>query len=144
MTKLYTTEAAGAYGVTPPTKTPGNTVQAGLKRIRGTYVSTGANNAAGDTIVIGRMPVGAVFAGGEITQSVSSGTTTVAIGNSTTAGKYRAAAVQATVDQPIAFGTAASVAQAALAAEEEVIATLAVGALPAGTYVFDLYYSSAS
>lgn len=143
MAKLYAVEATGAYGVSNPTKAPGNVVRAGLKRMRATYVSTGANNASGDTISLGRLPIGAVFAFGHIAGSVSSGTTTIGIGNASDAVKYRAQSVQATVDQPVTFGKTAAIVAAALTAEEEVLATLGVGALPAGTYVIDIYFSSA-
>lgn len=142
MAKLYTQEATGAYGVTPPTKAPASVVQTPIKRIRGVYVSTGANNAAGDTIVIGRLPIGAVFDHGRINPSVSSNTTTIAIGTAATPAKYKAAATVTTPDSPNGYGLAAQVSAQPLAAEEEVIATLGVAALPAGTYVFDLYYSS--
>lgn len=142
MAKLFCIEATGAYGVTPPTKAPGNVVGARIKRYRGVYVSTGANNAAGDTIVITRLPVGSIFAFGLLNASVSSGTTTFSIGNATTPAKHRALAAQTVVDTPVLFGKASAANDTALTAEEEVIATLAVGALPAGTYVFDIFASS--
>lgn len=143
MAKLYAIEAASAYGLNAPGKAPGNVVHAQLKRMRGSFVSTGANNAAGDTIVIGRLPIGAVFDFGQITQSVSAGTTTIAIGIAGTPGLYRAAAVSTGVDTPQLFGVTAPMAAAAgLTAETEVFITLAVGALPAGTYCFDMYFTS--
>jgi hypothetical protein len=123
-------------------KAPGSVVGAQLKRHRATFVSTGTNTAAADVLGLGFLPMGAVFAFGLINGTVASGATTIAIGNATTAGKYRAAAALAAADTPSMFGTGAQVAAAAAGAtvEEEVLATLSA-ALPAGTFVIDIYYS---
>lgn len=142
MTKLYCAEATGAYGVSSPTKAPGDVVQAQLKRMRATFVSTGANNAIGDTISLGRLPQGAVFAYGVQTQSVSGSTATISIGNASDPAKYKAAAAQTTVDTPTLFGKASAIDDAGLTAEEEVLATIGALILPAGTYMFDIFFSS--
>lgn len=120
---------------------PAATVVGGrLKRLRGSF--TLATQTTSDTLVIGALPAGATFAYGVITSSVTLGTSTVAIGVNGTTGKYRAAAVFTAVDTPTTFGPAARAADAPLAAEETVFATIAVASLPAsGTLVVDLYYS---
>lgn len=101
-----------------------------------------ASQASGDTIVLADIPAGFLFAGGEITTDTSLGTATVAIGNSTTAGKYRAAAVFTATDTPTNFGTAATLAGSASTATERVILTVGTAALPAsGKLVVDLYFS---
>ena len=67
---------------------------------------------------------------------------TVAIGVSGTAGKYRTAATF-TAAAPTLFGNVAAVDDAPLTAEETVIMTVAVAALPSsGTCTVDLYYSA--
>lgn len=101
-----------------------------------------ASQASGDTVVLADIPAGQCFAGGELVSSVSLGTATVAIGNSTTAGKYRAAAVFTATDTPTPFGTAASFAADPSTAQERVLLTVGTAALPAsGTLVVDLYFS---
>lgn len=116
--------------------------QARLKRMRATF--TLATQTTADTLVVGNLPVGAVFAFGKITSSVSLGTSTLAIGTTGATGKYRAAAVFTAVDTPTDFGPATQigVSDAGLSAEEQVFATIAAASLPAsGTLVIDIYYS---
>lgn len=101
-----------------------------------------AAQASGDTVVLANIPAGYCFAGGEVTSSVTLGTATIAIGNSTTAGKYRAAAVFTAVDTPTPIGTAASLSAQPSTAQEQVLLTVGTAALPgAGTLVVDLYFS---
>lgn len=117
--------------------------QAKLKRLRATF-TLGAGSAIGDTYVIGSLPVGATFAFGIITASATMGTATLAIGIASSTGKYRAAATFTAVDTPTMFGPAAQAGASdpALTAEEQVILTDAVAALPtSGTLVIDIYYS---
>jgi len=115
-------------------------VGARFKRLRGSF--TFASQATTDTLVIGNLPAGATFAGGNITVSASTSTATLAIGIAGTTGKYKAAGAVTTTDVPQAFGTAAQMAAAPLTAEEQVIVTIGTAALPAsGTMVVDLYYS---
>lgn len=114
--------------------------EARLRRFRATI--TLASQASGDTIVLADIPAGFLFAGGELTASVSLGTATVAVGNSTTAGKYRAAAVFTATDTPTNFGVTAALAGSASTANERVILTVGTAALPAsGTLVVDLFFS---
>jgi hypothetical protein len=123
-----------------PPRAPGNEALGGRKRLyRATIAldapitkpgTTGTVIANGDTISIARVPAGMRFVVGRITSSVSLGTSTVAVGIAGTADKYKAAAVFTAVDTPTAFGKAAAMANAALGADEEVIATVAVADLP--------------
>lgn len=143
MPAYLSTELGGSANQTaaPAGYKPAATAYAArLRRMRATI--TLASQATTDTLVFANLPSGATFAFGVITSSVSLGSSTLAIGISGTTGKYRAAAAFTSVDTPTLFGPAARVADAPLAAEEQVIGTIAAAALPAsGTLVVDLYYS---
>lgn len=145
MAAYLSTELGGSANQTsaPVGYKPRATVyQARLKRMRATF--TLASQATTDTLVIGNLPAGATFAFGVLTSSVTLGSSTLAIGISGTAGKYRAAATFTAADTPTFFGTAAQAGAAdpGLSADEQVIGTIAAAALPAsGTLVVDLYYS---
>ena len=145
MTAYLSTELGGSANQTaaPTGYKPRATVcGARLKRLRATF--TLATQTTSDTLVVGVLPMGATFAFGVIVSSVSLGSSTLAIGISGTAGKYRAAAAFTAVDTPTLFGPASVIGAAdpALAADEQVIGTIAAAALPgSGTLVIDLYYS---
>jgi hypothetical protein len=144
MARVYSRETTGVLdGTVPPLKADGR-LYAAKKRIHRASIDLAARTyASGDVIVLGKLPQGARFAGGRITSSVSLGSATVAIGNDTTAGKYRAAATFTAPDTPTAFGTAAGLAQDPLVAEETIVATIAAAALPAsGTLVIDIEYTT--
>lgn len=98
-----------------------------------TFVATVAlaSQTTSDTIKLFTLPTGATFIKGWINISATLGSSTVAIGNSGTAGKYRAAATATSTDTPLDFGVTAAVAAAPLAAEEDVIVTIATANLPA-------------
>lgn len=133
------TTTAAAAGVRPKASVYG----ARLKRMRATI--TFASQTTSDTIVLGNLPAGAVFAFGQINVSATTGTATLAIGVAGTAAKYAAAAAYTTADTPSFFGKNAVVAASdtGLAAEETVIATIGTASLPSsGTAVVDLYYSA--
>ena len=99
-----------------------------------------AAQADGDTIEVGRLPKGAIPLFGLIETDTSLGTATVAVGTSGTPAKYKAAAVFTAVATPTMFG-AGGVGEA-LAAEETVIVTVGVAALPAsGTFRVMLFYA---
>lgn len=86
--------------------------------------------AQNDTVALGTIPKGARVLGGRLRSGVTFGATaTIAIGIAGATGKYKAAATFATVDQPVAFGVAAGCA-AALAADEDLILTVAAAAAP--------------
>jgi len=130
-----TTAAAAGY------RSSASVYGARLKRMRATVAL--ASQTTSDTILLGILPTGATFAYGVLNTTVSLGSSTLAIGITGTTGKYRAAGTFTATDTPTFFGTAAQAGNAStLAAEENVIATIAAANLPAsGTLVVDLYYS---
>lgn len=90
-----------------------------------------ASQPAADTIVVGRIPKGAKPLGFILSSSVSlGGTATIAIGTAAAPAKYRAAAVFTAVDTPTLVGIATAL-HAALAADEDILITIAAAALPA-------------
>lgn len=144
MAAYLSTELGGSANQTsaPVGYKPAATVYgARLKRLRGTF--TYAQQTTSDTLVIGDLPAGATFAYGVLTADTSSGSTTLAIGTSSSTAKYKAAAAFTATDTPTLFGTAATVGAASpLSSTERVIVTLAAATAPtSGTLVADLYYS---
>lgn len=139
MAQTYSTEMSGQSSV-PTTMANGGVVGGRLRRFRATV--TLASQADGDTIVLTKLPAGYAFAYGIINASATLGSSTIAIGNSSSAGKYRAAAAF-TAAAPTLFGVVGAVDDAALTAEETVIATVGAAALPSsGTMVVDIYASA--
>jgi hypothetical protein len=105
-----------------------------------------ASQASGDTIIVGQLPAGAVFLGIAVNVSATLGTSTLAFGDGTTAAKfgvagtYTATNVLTWVAVASAFGLASSA--AAPAATTDIVATIAVAALPgAGTLNILTLYS---
>ena len=140
MAQTYASEVSGLN--TTPVGNANGAVQGGrIRRFRATI--TLASQAADDTIVLAKVPAGYAFAYGVINASATLGASaTVAIGVSGTAGKYRTAATF-TAAAPTLFGNVAAVDDVPLTAEETVIMTVAVAALPSsGTCTVDLYYSA--
>ena len=132
-----TTAAAAGY------KPRASAYAARMKRMRATI--TLASQTTSDTIVIGNLPAGSTFAYGILNSDTSLGSSTLAIGTSGTTGKYRAAATFTSTNTPTIFGTAATegVVDPGLAADEQVIATIAAANLPSsGTLIVDLFYSA--
>lgn len=120
------TTTAAAAGVRPAASVYGGR----LKRLRASI--TMASQTTSDTLLLGNLPAGATFAYGVINTTATLGSSTLAVGVSGTAGKYRAAATFTTADTPTLFGTAAQAALATpLTAEEAVIGTIAAANLPA-------------
>lgn len=139
MTQTYATEVAG-LGTTPTTKSSGAVQGGRIRRFRATV--TMAAQASGDTIVLAKVPAGYAFAYGVINASATLGTSTLAVGNSTTAGKYRSVSTF-TAAAPTLFGNSTAVDDDPLTAEEDVIATIGTAALPgSGTLIVDLYFSA--
>lgn len=140
MAQTYANEVSGLYAV-PATKPSGSVVGGRVRRFRATFSLAGQAN--GDTIVLAKVPAGHTFAYGVINGSATFGSTaTVAIGNATTAGKYRAAATF-TAAAPTMFGDVAAASAGASTDEETVILTVGAAALPSsGTGVVDLYFSA--
>jgi hypothetical protein len=143
MAAYLSTELGGSANQTaiPVGHKPVATVYgARLKRLRGSFVYNAQTTS--DTLVVGNLPVGASFAFGVLTADASSGSTTLAVGISGTAAKYKAAAAFTATDTPTVFGKAACVGADPLAAEEQVIVTLAAATAPSsGNLYVDIYYS---
>lgn len=142
MARFYSRETSGVIGVANPAKALGNVYDARLKRMRAVIDYDG--QASGDDIVLGELPVGAVFAFGVLTASATAGASaTLAIGTTGTLGKYRAAATFTAANTPTTFGTAAGASMAPLAAPELLLATVGTAALPnsADYLIVDIYYS---
>lgn len=105
-------------------------------------VLTLASQPTSEQPVIARLPAGHVFLYGILIASATLGSSTIAIGNATAAGKYRAAATFTAADTPTIFGIASAADDEPLAADEEVIITIAAAALPAsGTLITQIYTS---
>lgn len=97
---------------------------------------TYASQAAADIIKLFKLPKGCLPLFGWLNADTSSGSTTIAIGNSGTAGKYRAAAAHTATNTPTLFGVVAGLGIVPLAADEEVIATLAAATAPSSGTLF--------
>ncbi|MFN3991230.1 MAG: hypothetical protein ACK4IS_13340 [Erythrobacter sp.] len=129
-------DAAGRSAIEP------HAYRAKLHRLRATIDYSG--QAAGDTITLGDLPAGSVFAFGVINPSAGAGgTAQIAIGTAEATGKYRAAAT-ANAAGPALFGVAAAASGNPLAKDERVIATISAAALPnnANYMVVDIFYST--
>lgn len=138
MAETFAAEVAGLDTI-PSTKSNGALTNARLRRFRATI--TLASQADGDTVVLADVPAGYAFAFGVLNASATLGTSTIAIGISGTAGKYRASAVF-TAAAPTLFGVSSAVDDAPLTATERVILTNTTAALPSsGTLIVDLYFS---
>ncbi|ASQ11841.1 hypothetical protein CN085_19730 [Sinorhizobium meliloti] len=130
----------------------GSVFGARLHRFRA--VVTLASQAVGTVDLGMRIPPGHVFAYGVLNSDTSLGTSTVAIGISGSTAKYKAAGTFTATNTPTLFGANAAVASTSHTSSEvgssplgegtneDIIATVAVAALPAsGTLVVDLYFS---
>lgn len=78
----------------------------GAKQRCSVGVVTLASQAAGTTIGMARLPVGAVITGLTLITSISLGSTTVSIGNSNSAALYAAAQTLTATDTPTRLGKA--------------------------------------
>lgn len=141
MTTTFATPYSG-YNSTPvqlPTAQQGYAAKLLVFRAQITL----AAQASGDVIKLMRLPKGILPLFGLLTSTVSLGTSTLAIGNATTAGKYRAAGVFTATDTPTPFGVAANLGVVPLANDEEVLATIGTAALPgSGTAFVDMVCAS--
>ena len=138
MATTYANEVAG-FGTTPTRNPMGHPRRSSAPLPR---IVPLAAQASGDDIVLAKVPAGYRFAFGIINGSATFGASaTVAIGVAGATGKYRTAAVF-TAAAP-AFGNSTAADDDALTAEETVLLTVAVAALPgSGTGYVDLYYSA--
>lgn len=145
MAKIYGTNTA-PRGANPIGVMDGS-LQGGHVRVYRETINLASQaviNAA-DTIVVAYASKGETFLFGMLTASATmGGTATLAIGNSTTSGKYRTAAIFTAVETPTLFGAAAAglAALTKLTADEEVIITIAAASLPAsGILTCDTYWA---
>lgn len=96
-----------------------------------------AGQASGGKVELFDLPKGACIVGFLMNASVSLGTATVALGDSTTADKYKQAAVFTTADLPAFAGKNAAVVEP-IGDDGKVILTVGTAALPgSGTLVVD-------
>lgn len=138
MANTYSTEAQLLQN--SPRQMPNGSYAGGrVRRFRNTIAL--ASQADGDTVTLQPIPAGHVFCFGMLLGSVSLGSSTIAIGVSGTAGKYRAAATH-TATVATLFGISSAADDDFLTATETPILTNTTAALPAsGTLVVDLYFS---
>lgn len=142
MANSFSTEAGKYLNNVPAQMASGGAHGGRMRRYRATI--TLASQADGDTVTLAKIPAGSFFAYGVLSGSATLGSSTIAIGVSGTAGKYRAAATH-TATVPTMFGIATEVGNQTPVAVggETVILTNTTAALPAsGTLVVDLYYSA--
>lgn len=143
MAQTFSNELSGSSS-TPVVKASATAAYgARLRRYRASIVLASQVFGAGNEVVLAKVPAGLTFAYGVIATDTTLGTSTVAVGVSGTAAKYKAAAVFTAIDTPTLFGTTAQIEQASLTAEEVILLTVAVANLPAsGNLVVDLYFST--
>jgi hypothetical protein len=144
MAAYLSTELGGAANLTAPASPayrPVATVyQARLKSIRASF--TYNTQTTSDTLVIGNLPAGATFAGGELITDTSSGSATLAIGYAGSTAAFKAAAAFTTTETVTPFGKTAAMAAAPLAAETQVFITIAAASAPAsGNLLVYLFYT---
>lgn len=140
MTVFYSVESTGPLNTTPAAMANGAFYRAKMRCIRASI--TMASQTTSDTIVLGVLPAGAIFAFGTVTTSATLGSTQIAVGITGTTSKYKAAATFTNTDTPTFFGVATVMAgTATLTAEETVFVTISAATMPAaGTLVFHLFY----
>lgn len=142
MTKRYSAEMTGVLdGTLPVQRADPASVNSKRRTVIATIVL--AAQASGDTISLGKRPIGSRWIGGSVITDTSLATAQIAIGVAGTAAKYKAAAVLTAVDTPTGYSTAAAEAAAALTVEEEILLTISVAALPgAGNLVVRYDYTA--
>ena len=144
MAAYLSNELGGAANLTAPafpSYRPVATVyQARFKSIRASF--TYNTQTTSDTLVIGNLPAGATFAGGELMTDTSTGTATLAIGYASSTAAFKAAAAFTTTETVTPFGKTAAMAAAPQAAETQVFITIGTASLPAsGTLIAYLFYT---
>jgi hypothetical protein len=147
MAQGFAAEVTGVLDGTlnPPARVDGRIVGGRVRMRRATLDLSLANVAKniGDTNVLCRIPAGEAFLFGILNPSVGLGAAaTVAIGNATTAGKYRAAAIQNTAEAKEMFGLSSAMDDVPLAAYEDVLLTVAAAALPGAGIVNVLIFTT--
>ena len=120
--------------VLPAAKADGALLGAKLRIYQATFnlALAAVAKVNGDTNVCFRLPKGCKPVLGFLNSSATMGAvSTIAVGNATTAGKYRAAAVHTTANAPQFFMLSSADDDAALTDYEDVIITIAAADLPA-------------
>lgn len=152
MAQYYSKETAG-YSGNPITKPASPAYGGRVRRYRASLDLSAVNLTSGttgnvgtsDSVILARIPAGAVFDFGMITSSVTLGSAVVAVGTNATHasnGQYRAAATFTATETPTLFGITTAQAGSALASDTLVYLTCATAALPtSGTLVIDLYFN---
>ena len=141
MAQTYSTELAGITSLPVVKASALQAYGARLKRFRASIVL--ASQAIGDTVVVGLIPAGYVFAGCEVSTDTSLGTATIALGTAALANKYANASTLTALNAQALIGNVAQLMAGPLTAQETVLLTVAVAALPAaGNLLVDLYFSS--
>lgn len=143
MAQGFSAELTGVLDstLTVPNKADGRVMIAPLRVFQATFdLSLAAvKKAAGDTNVCFRIPAGFKPVCGILLASATMGAAaTIAVGNATTAGKYRAAAVFTTADVPTPFMLSSAGDDDPLTADEDVLITIAVASLP-GAGILQLF-----
>ena len=140
MAQTYSVELAGI--ALQPVVKPSAIASYGsrLKRFRATVPLTA--QAIGDTVVVAIIPAGHTFAGLELSTDTSLATATVAVGVAGTPGKYLVAQTVTVTNIPTGLGLVAQLIAGPLVAQETIILTVAVAALPAsGNVLVDFCFA---
>lgn len=144
MTVFQSDVVALQYPATGQRQMPqGATYGGRLRRYRN--IVTLASQTTSDTIQLGDIPPGNVFAFGVLTTDTSLGSSTIAIGVSGTTGAFRAAATFTATNTPTLFGGVAAQDDdpALKTAIVLPIVTIAAATMPAsGSLIIDLYFSA--
>jgi hypothetical protein len=135
MAKGYPAELLGVLdgSKVPAIKADGRVYGARLRAYEATYDLSAASvkKASGDTNVVCQVPANEKVIALLFLASVTMGATaTIAVGNSGTPAKYKAAAVFTTANTPTLYMLSAAADDAPLTAEEEIIMTIAAADLP--------------
>jgi len=129
MAKIYGNYNAGQASTPPGIASPQQ--EAKTKTLVNVFdLSKQAVLTIADTPVVGKALKGWTFKGGAISCDVTMGTTTIAVGVASDVDKYKAAATQATPFVGTALAPTVFVGEP-LAADEEILLTLAAASLPA-------------
>jgi zona occludens toxin (predicted ATPase) len=148
MAQGYSAETVGVLDgtKTPAAKSDGRLMNAKVRTFMATFdlSQTTVKGAQNDTNVCFVIPKGHKVLFGYLLSSVTmGGTATIAVGNGTTAGKYRAAAIHTTADAPQLFMLSAAEQTAPLTADETVLITIAAANLP-GTGILQVVLFAAA
>jgi hypothetical protein len=142
MAQTFSTELAGI--ASQPVVKPAVPAYGGrLRRYRATIAMASQSITTGNEAILAKIPAGQAFAFAIVNTSVTTGATTVAIGNGTTPALYAATAAYTTVDTPVIVGKNAAVAAGAYASEETILATSSAALAASGNLVIDIYTSQA-